>query len=89
MTIGGFCAGIAAERWHQNNQEYKCNCFNHVEYNSIGRIRNLPGLPIFGTVSAASVLDTKISTLDSEISNIKPSPVQSNSSRISEVIIYY
>lgn len=81
----GFFIGNITERWKLTQNACKCV---HVNENDEGdllhEIRRMPGLPIFGTVSAASP-GNKPSITEKELVPLESFPVPSKSIRVSEV----
>lgn len=64
VAVGGYLAGVSTEKFFKVSFEddEEDSIFNH------GVIRPRPGLPIFGTVSAATLIPTK-SNLNETISS--------------------
>ncbi|PSN35568.1 Endonuclease G [Blattella germanica] len=85
VGIAGLFAGIATEKWKQTSNKCKCECVSRIHENPLQHIKRLPGLPIFGTVSAATVIDKK-PALSNEISTVESTPIQSSASRVSEIM---
>jgi hypothetical protein len=81
----GWFTGNLNERWKLTQNACKCVCFNENDEDDLLReIRRMPGLPIFGTVSAASP-ENKPSITERELVPLESSPVPSKSTRVSEV----
>lgn len=81
VGLGGWLIGSISERGKYNKEnslaiDYECEC------NYERKLSQMPGLPIFGTVSAASPIDKKLTNLPAD----HPSIVPSSASRVSQVI---
>jgi len=77
--------------WHFNRDKLRqstcgCTCVNpNGPDNLLHKLKGMPGLPIFGTVSAASSPENKLSVLGSDLVPFESSPVSSKPSRVSQV----
>lgn len=81
----GWFTGSLTERWKLTQNTCKCICVNqNNEADLLHEIRRMPGLPIFGTVSAASP-ENKLSITEKELVPLESSPIPSKSTRVSEV----
>jgi hypothetical protein len=80
----GWFTGNLTERWKLTQNTCKCVCVNENNEGLLHGMRGMPGLPIFGTVSAASP-ENKPSIAEMELVPLESSPVPSKSSRVSEV----
>jgi hypothetical protein len=81
-AFGGWFAGSLTERYKVTQNSCKRLCFNQNDEDCLlHEIRRMPGLPIFGTVSAASPAN-KPSVMEVPLES---SPVTSKSTRVSEV----
>ena len=81
IAFGGYFAGLATERYFgplSNNKAAECKC--PLQDPTPGLFPK-PGLPVFATVSAASLIPSKSSN---EIKSIPPEP-PANASRMSQV----
>ncbi|PNF21902.1 Endonuclease G, mitochondrial [Cryptotermes secundus] len=84
----GFFTGNFTERWKLTQNAWKCLHVNqNDEDDLLHEIRRMPGLPIFGTVSAASP-GNKPSITEKELVPLESSPVPSKSIRVSEIMKY-
>jgi hypothetical protein len=80
--LGGWFAGSLTERWKVTQNASKCMwSYQSNEDRLLHEIKRMPGLPIFGTVSAASPAN-KPSIMEVPLES---SPVPSKSTRVSEV----
>ena len=81
VAIGGYLAGLATEKlYRSSNVEFERN--GNLTFNYDNNLLPMPGLPIFGTVSAASMVPAKASF--NEPKGIPSEPSQ-NAPRISQV----
>lgn len=84
----GWFTGNLTERWKLSQNTCKCLRVNqNYEDYLLHEIKRMPGLPIFGTVSAASP-ENKPSITEMELVPMESSPVASKSSRVSEIMKY-
>jgi hypothetical protein len=82
--VGWFTSNLT-ERWKLTQNTCTCVCVNqNNEDDLLHGIRRMPGLPIFGTVSAASQ-ENKPTITEKELVPLESSPVPSKSIRVSEV----
>ena len=79
VGLGGWIAGILTER--MKLQQSTCDRPDDL----LDKLKGMPGLPIFGTVSAASSPENKLSVLGSDLVSFESSPVSSKPSRVSQV----
>lgn len=77
IGLGGYLAGLSTERF---SNFFKKNVYDHENKANEDFIRPMPGLPIFGTVSAASIVPAK-----NEPKSIPPEP-HYNAPRVSQVL---
>jgi hypothetical protein len=83
--LGGWFTGILTERWKLTQNTCKCSCVNQNNGDDLlHKIKRLPGLPIFGTVSAAFP-ENKLSVSENELVPLESSPVPSKPTRVSQV----
>jgi hypothetical protein len=85
VGLGGWFTGILTERWklRQTTCEYPCITENTEDL--LCKIKRMPGLPICGTVSAASSPENKLSILENDLVPLETSPVPRKPSRVSQV----
>lgn len=76
IAFGGYFAGLATERYFGPLNNNKCECPSETP-----GLLPKPGLPVFSTVSAASLIPSKSI---SEVKAIPPEPAP-NASRVSQV----
>ncbi|XP_069696350.1 endonuclease G, mitochondrial [Periplaneta americana] len=94
VGVGGWFTGVITERWKRSHTKCECECDSDTQANrrDVTRgIKRMPGLPIFGTVSAASLPQTKLLTLDDELGSAKPDPgspdhASNKANRISQIM---
>ncbi|XP_021932348.1 endonuclease G, mitochondrial-like [Zootermopsis nevadensis] len=88
VGVGGWFSGILTERWKQRQTTCECQCINeNTEDDLLCKIKRMPGLPIFGTVSAASP-ENKLSVLENDFVSRESSPVPRKPSRVSQIMKY-
>lgn len=81
VAIGGYLAGLATEKFYRSsNGEFERNGKSTLNHDS--NLLPMPGLPIFGTVSAASMVPAKASFNAPKGIPAEPSP---NAPRVSQV----
>jgi hypothetical protein len=81
VAIGGYLAGLATEKlYRSSNGEFERNGKSTLNHDS--NLLPMPGLPIFGTVSAASMVPAKASFNAPKGIPAEPSP---NAPRVSQV----
>lgn len=89
VGVGGWFSGILTERWKQRQTTCECQCINeNTEDDLLCKIKRMPGLPIFGTVSAASP-ENKLSVLENDFVSRESSPVPRKPSRVSQVNSFF
>lgn len=82
VGLGGCFIGILTERMKLRQS----TCVNLNSPDSVlHKLKGIPGLPIFGTVSAASSPENKLSVLGSDLVPFESSPLSSKPSRVSQV----
>ena len=81
VVIGGYLAGLATEKFYRSSiGEFERNGKSTLNHDS--SLLPMPGLPIFGTVSAASMVPEKASINAPKCIPAEPSP---NAPRVSQV----
>jgi hypothetical protein len=89
VGLAGWFTGILTERRERSKTTCECSCINqNTGDNLLSKIKGMPGLPIFGTVSAASSPENKLSILGSDLVPLESSPVQSKPNRVPQVNKY-
>jgi hypothetical protein len=79
IGLGGWFTGILTERRKLQQRTCDCSCDNLN--NLLHNLKAMPGLPIYGTVSAASPANV----LGSDLVPVESSPASSKPSRVSQV----
>jgi hypothetical protein len=86
VGLGGWFTGILTERRTLRQSTCYCSCVNQSRPdNLLHKLKGMPGLPIFGTVSAASSPGNKLNVLENDVVSLGSSPVASKPSRVSQV----
>jgi hypothetical protein len=83
VAIGGYLAGLATEKFYRSSSVDLESTDGNSTSNHKNNLLPMPGLPIFGTVSAASMVPSKVSF--KEVKGILPEP-SNNAPRVSQVI---
>ena len=94
IAFSGYFAGLATERylWSPNNQKtttpsdaQSLSAASNYFPSNLNGLECKPALPIYGTVSAATLLPTK----PTEVKNVPPEPAVLNTSRVSQVLFIF
>jgi endonuclease G len=87
VGLGGCFIGILTERMKLQQNTCDCTCVNrNCPDNLLHKLKGMPGLPIFGTVSAVSSPENKLSGLGSDLAPFESSPLSSKPSRVSQIM---
>ena len=81
VAIGGYLAGLTTEKFYRSSS-VKSESTGNSTFNHENNLLPMPGLPIFGTVSAAAMVPAKASF--NEPKGIPPEP-SNNAPRVSQV----
>jgi hypothetical protein len=85
VGVGGWFSGILRERRKLRQITCECPCIKENTEDLLCKIKRMPGLPVFGTVSAASSPENKLSVLENDLVPPETSPVPRKPSRVSQV----
>jgi hypothetical protein len=86
VGLGGWFTRVLTERRQLRQSTCDCSRINqNSPDNLLHKLKGMPGLPIFGTVSAASSPENKLAVLESDLVPFESSPVSSKPSRVSQV----
>jgi len=86
VGLGSWFTGILTERWRLRRTTCECLCVNQSTEDDLllHKVKRMPGLPIFGTVSAASPPEYKLPISGKDLVPVESFPVPSKPRRISQ-----